>query len=629
MAGGLLLVALVVLAGVLAAPGRAQAHAFLLWTTPVADGAVASGPAELELVFSEPVVAPDVELRDATGRPVATGAPRPGGDGRAVRVPIQTDLATGVYTVRWEVTGADGDRHGSEYRFAVGAAVVEPGTRADTGSPVAWGQAALRWLLFAALAAALGALVGQRLVRSARVVNPNLPEIRSWLPVASLAGALAVAGLAVPLAGDLLGSTAGRVVCVELAGFAAAAVLGSWGRPVWAAVPLLAVVAAEGVRSHAQTDTPGAGGALVVLHLAAAAVWVGALVHVVRAGWAWRSRPAAVWWLVGGYARLALWVAGGVLAAGTVLALLLVPAEALVTTGYGRTLLVKLALVAAAVALAGTGRWWLRRRGRPAALARTAALEGGVLVAVLAASAALTASPTAGSQPTDPPPPPPVGVVQPIGTLAGRLGLAIAASQGQLVVHVSAPQFGDYYQQPPGSSYTLAGRLAPASGEPVELAFQPCGRDCFVAAAGWADGDNLLSVRAEAEGWRGGQASVVVPWPVAPAGDEVAQVVDAMQRAGAFTVWESVTSDSTTPMPAPQPLPVTADWFLAGEPYGTGVAPQAVVLDDGADRRRRLRLGFPAERRFAELVLDPEGRITSATLSGPKHLIRRQFRYDD
>jgi copper transport protein len=99
-----------------------------------------------------------------------------------------------------------------------------------------------------------------------------------------------------------------------------------------------------------------------------------------------------------------------------------------------------------------------------------------------------------------------------------------------------------------------------------------------------------------------------------------------VQRAGAFTVWESVTSDTAALMPAPQRLPVTAGWFLANEPYGTGVAPQAIVLPDEAGRR--LRLGFPAERRLAELVLNPGGRIVSATLSDPKHIIQRQFRYD-
>ncbi|MGH3680251.1 MAG: copper resistance CopC/CopD family protein [Natronosporangium sp.] len=624
------LVATAVVVAVLATAGPASAHATLLVTTPLADGAVAEPPSHVELVFNERVVVHEVALRDAAGKRYPLGAASLGGGGRAVMVPVEAELPTGAYAVRWEVTGTDGDRHGDEFRFAVGAAVVAPGTSIG-GLDVAWGSAGLRALLFAALAVALGGLVGQWLVAGARAVNPELPEVSSWLPVATLAGAGAAVGLAVPLAGQLLGSTPGRVLLAELVGFAAAAGLVALRRPMWAVVPLLAVVAAEGIRSHAQTSQPGWGAVLTGLHLAAVAVWVGALLHVVRAGWAWRASRAAVWWLVSGYSRLALWLAAGVVAAGVVLALLLVPLDALTSTSYGRTLLVKLGLVITAVALAATGRWLLRRRRDPARLARTATAEASVLVVVLAVSGVLTATPPAGQQSTHPPPPPPVGPVQPIGTMAGQLGLALAASDGQLVVRVSTPRLGDYYDVPADRTFTLGGRLAPADGEPVTVDFRACGDDCFVAGAGWAEGDNLLTLRADAEGWRGGEASVVVPWPVTAIGDqELGRVVGAMDRAGEFTVVESISSDTSRPMPEPAPLPIDAGTFLSDEPYGTGVAPQGVVLpDDGGDGRMRLRLGFPAERRFAELVVDTDGRILSEVLTGPKHVIRRSFLYQD
>lgn len=621
------LMAAVALVGVLAAGGPAAAHATLLVTTPLADSAVAEPPAYVELVFNERVVVHEVVVRDPAGKRYPLGAAATGGGGRAVTVPVEADLPTGVYTVRWEVTGTDGDRHGDEFRFAVGAAVVEPGTSIG-GLDVAWGSAALRGLLFAALAVALGGLAGQRLVAGARAVNPGLPEVSSWLPVATLAGVGAAVGLAVPLAGEL-DSWPGRVVVAEAVGFAAAVVLVALRRPVWAAAPLLAVVVAEGVRSHAQTSAPGWGAVLTGVHLAAVAVWVGALLHVVRAGWAWRARRAAVWWLVSGYARVALWLAGGVVAAGVTLALLLVPLDAWTTTLYGRTLLVKLALVTTAIALAATGRWWLRRRSHPARLARTATAEASVLVVVLAVSGVLTATPPAGQQSTYPPPAAPVGPVQPVGAMAGQLGLAIAASDGQLVVRVSTPRLGDYYDVPADRTYTLAGRLAPADGEPVTLEFRACGDDCFVAYAGWARGDNLLTLRADAQGWPGGAASVVVPWPVVEIGDQdLGQVVAAMDRAGTFTVVESITSDTNRPMPEPRPLPIDADQFLDDQPYGTGVAPQGVRLPDGGDGRMRLRLGFPAERRFAELTVDADGRIRSEILTGPKHIIRRSFEYE-
>lgn len=622
------LVTAAALVAVLAGGATASAHATLLVTTPIADGAVAEPPTYVELVFNERVVVHEVALRDAAGESAELGAAAMGAAGRAVTVPVEAELAAGVYTVRWEVTGTDGDRHGDEFRFAVGAAVVDPGASTGGGLDVAWGSAVLRGLLFAALAVGLGGLVGQWLVRAARAVNPDLSEVASWLPAAALVGLGAAVGLAVPLADQLLDSVPGRVVLAEAAGFAAAAGLVAVGRAGWAVVPLLVVVAAEGVRSHAQTSQAGWGGGLAAVHLAAAAIWAGALLHVVRSGWAWRARRAAVWWLVSGYSRMALWLAGGVLAAGVLMALLLVPLDALTTTSYGRTLLVKLALVTTAVTLAASARWLLRHRREPSRLARTATAEASVLVVVLAVSAVLTATPPADQDSTYPPPPPASGPVQPIGTLAGQIGLAIAASDEQLVVRVSTGRLGDYYDVPAQPEYTLAGRLVPAGGEPTSLAFRACGDDCFVADAAWGEGDNLLTLRADAERWRGGDASVVVPWPVTPIDErQLQRVVAAMDQAGEFTVMESMTSDTRTPMPPPRPLPIDADTFLSDEPYGTGVAPQGVVLPD-VDGRTRLRLGFPAERRFAELVLDPDGRIMSEILTGPKHIISRSFRYD-
>lgn len=67
---------------------------------------------------------------------------------------------------------------------------------------------------------------------------------------------------------------------------------------------------------------------------------------------------------------------------------------------------------------------------------------------------------------------------------------------------------------------------------------------------------------------------MVVPWPVTAVDQEVAQVVAAMRNAGEFTVLEAFTSDTNQPVPQPEPLPVTADWFLANEPYGNGVTPR-------------------------------------------------------
>jgi copper transport protein len=392
---------------------------------------------------------------------------------------------------------------------------------------------------------------------------------------------------------------------------------------------LLFVVAAEGVRSHAAVTTPGWGAALTGVHLAVAAVWVGALLHAARAAWAWRTWPPAVRWVALAYARLALWLVLTVVATGTVTAVLLVPWAALTTTDYGRILLVKLGLVGVAIVLALVGRRALAGPdGRLGRLRRATRVEAGVLVGVLALSATLVSAPPArGAQAA--PPPAPVGVVVPFGDLAGQVGVSAAASERQLVVRLSTPRRGDYYGPEERAEYRLSGSLAHGTGgQPVELDFRDCGEGCFVAPAAWGEGDNLLALRVGAAGWAGGTVAARVAWPPQPAGDLLPAIVAAMRAAGEFEVFEAVTSDTRTPLPEPVRLQLDGEFFLASEPYRSGEAPVAVVTSRG-DEPRRLALAFPAERRHAALTLDERGRIVEETLVDPKHLVRRRFVYRD
>jgi putative copper export protein len=71
---------------------------------------------------------------------------------------------------------------------------------------------------------------------------------------------------------------------------------------------------------------------------------------------------------------------------------ILVPAKSLLTTSYGRVLIVKAALVAVAACLAVAGRVWLRHRPEPGAgPALATKLECAMLGAVLAVVGLLTA----------------------------------------------------------------------------------------------------------------------------------------------------------------------------------------------------------------------------------------------
>ncbi len=131
------------------------------------------------------------------------------------------------------------------------------------------------------------------------------------------------------------------IAAVEVASFAAAAVLLRMRRAAWAVGPLLAVVAAEGLRAHPESVVPVGGALLTWAHLLSAALWAGMLLYVVRAGIAWREHPEAVRALVRLYSRAAVWLFALVVVTGVVSALVLVPLRSLFTTDYGRVLIVK------------------------------------------------------------------------------------------------------------------------------------------------------------------------------------------------------------------------------------------------------------------------------------------------
>ncbi len=276
-------------------------------------------------------------------------------------------------------------------------------------SPGLWVLALLRWLMFAGLAAALGGVAARGLARRHGGPAPA-PLPGPWALRASLLGLVASAGLVIEVLGHgslaaglahlwlgqlwrtrVLSAGQGIIALVEFASFGAAAVLLRLRRPGLSVLPLFAVVTAEGFRAHPEGIVPVGGALLTWAHLVPAALWAGMLLYVVRAGIAWRSDPAAVRRLVGLYSRAAAWLFATVVITGVVTALVLVPVGSLLTTSYGRVLIVKAALVTAAACLALAGRMWLRREPRPGAgPALATKLEIGTLAVVLAVTALLS-----------------------------------------------------------------------------------------------------------------------------------------------------------------------------------------------------------------------------------------------
>jgi putative copper export protein len=308
----------------------------------------------------------------------------------------------------------------------LGAGIAARGT-GELRIPGAGITTALRVVVFAALAVHLGELAGARLIRTAAprpgvapgpvgAVQPGRepavvlppgqvptatgrpllaftgPVPRGWSVAAALAGSVASAGQIVVLASvsglditAVYGTEEGRLLLVMANGFLLAAGCATLSRPLLALVPLAAVVGAEALRAHPEPYSPLLGAGLTVVHLTAASLWTGGLLHVLRAMWLRRADPAGGRALLARYARFAGWLFGALAATGTASALRRLPVDVVFSTAYGRVLTVKLLLLLVVAALALAARRRMRRAGdaTPPARAELAALALVVLLSAI------------------------------------------------------------------------------------------------------------------------------------------------------------------------------------------------------------------------------------------------------
>jgi copper transport protein len=625
-AAALVTVASLVLALLLGTGAPASAHATLLFTSPAADATVPDSPSSLVLVFDQPVGAGSsaVRLTPAAG----LGKPTRSQGGRTLTLPVRGKLAEGVHSVDWQVTAEDGDIMTGSYRFAIGPRSVALASGQSTTAKDPLPTTILRWLLFTALAWLLGEATLSRL--AAPVPDAPSQRARSWSLPAALVGCAAALGLTALVIGDgslrsATGTRPGVLSLIEVAGFALAAVAVVLHRRAWAVVPLGAVVVAEALRAHPQSEQAVAGPVLTFVHLAAAALWVGTLVQVLRTMVAWRGERDASRRLLLAYARLAAWLFAAVVTTGVIAALLLVPLDDVFTTAYGQVLLVKIGVVALVAALAYTARRRLHRR--PGRLPyRPARLEASVLAVVLALSATLTIlrAPADTNRPLSFAPPT-TGRVVPAGTRAGEIGISARASTGQLIIELTAPQVGDASKP----SYGLSATLADPRGTRRALKLRGCGTGCFYTPLTWRKGTSHLTLTASAgEEWAGGRAGLALTWPAHPDAALLRETVAAMKKAPRFTLHELVTSNTARGLGDLKQLPITGKEFLAAEPYGSGTAPVTSRLPD-ENGHRRLALSYPAEHTQLDLTLDETGRIVHETLTAPNHLVTRTFVYPE
>ena len=165
----LLLLPILLLGALLAAPATVHAHAVLVDSSPERGTAVTRSPERVVFRFNEPVETAfgSVRVFDAGGDRVDTGgAEHPGGDGEAVSVGLRPDLPDGSYTATYRVVSADSHPISGGFVFSVGEGAAAPAAAvaglvddgdAGAGTDVAFGAA--KAMSYATIALALGGVL--------------------------------------------------------------------------------------------------------------------------------------------------------------------------------------------------------------------------------------------------------------------------------------------------------------------------------------------------------------------------------------------------------------------------------------------------------------------------------------
>ena len=420
------------LLGLLAVPlgpaDPAAAHAYLQDSDP-ADGAVLpAAPDQVVLTFSERVqlVPERVLVVDPDGERVEAGEPTV--DGTVVTIPVAPDGPRGTYLVSFRVISADSHPVAGALVYSVGAPSATPPVPGGAGEDSAAGSAlsVAKYVGYAGLVLVVGSAAVLVLLWPRRLSRRGAARLL-WTGVGLVAvGALAALWLQAPyttgrpvmdVSGadlrEVLSTTYGQAHLVRLGVLAAAVWLlrqVTAGRDTRSDVMLLSLLGVIGlgtwpVAGHAvASPLPLVGVAAGTAHLAAVAFWAGGLVVLAtillrRADQRELGAILPAW---SGWAATAVAV---LLLTGLVRAALETGAPAaLLTTSYGRLLLVKVGLVALVVAVAWSARRLVRHRlgaGGPGAVRTTVAVEAALLAGVLALSSVLVQTPPARTEAAD------------------------------------------------------------------------------------------------------------------------------------------------------------------------------------------------------------------------------------
>lgn len=404
----------------LAVPAAAAAHATLERSSPSFQQELARGPAQVRLSFDEAVkVFPDsIVVVDARGRRISRTA-HSLADRRLVAVSLGR-AHRGGYTVRWHVMSDDGHVVSGVYTFGVGEPAPPPTAAYGASGPTRT-EDVIRWAYFLGLALLVGGLGFRLLVLGPGPLPPRLARRFFRTTGIGVVTVLEVGIAAFVLrADDALQLGFGRLLYADLSpialtpfgtafvamtlGFALVSALLylAWLTErtafLWPAF-LLGAAFASGLSLSGHSAADAGHSWLSELadwvHLTAACLWIGGLLQLALVVFPAAPELRRVAFLR--FSRYATVLVALLLAAGIYLSVLRLPhLRDLWTQGYGRVLLVKLALVALALAWGGVHRQVVRPRleqpGVLGRLPRSLAGESLVGVAILLAAAVLVDS---------------------------------------------------------------------------------------------------------------------------------------------------------------------------------------------------------------------------------------------
>ncbi|MGH3397558.1 MAG: copper resistance protein CopC, partial [Streptosporangiaceae bacterium] len=392
----------------LAFASPASAHAVFVSASPAPGASLARPPATLRIVFSEPL-APTlsgVELEASSGRPVQPRSAQVDPHDHSAYELSLPRLRPNRYTVIWHTTSQiDGHFRAGSYTFTVlepdgaappvGSGVTGlPAEPAQLPTPV---QAATSWAglagLFLVVGAALMLLLGG-------LSRPPTARLFGWLlavaGAATLGGVLgqfaatwAPTGWQATALASVLGSGAAKWLWLRLGAVAAALLAWPWRaraaratrRVVLAAAALAMVVSFAATAHPAASTYPVAGLAFITVHVLAASVWLGGVLGLATV-WSLARRhgasPGERRVLLRRFSLVAGMAVPAVAATGAASALLeLGSITDFVRSGYGISLLAKLA-VAAAVGAVAVSNVLLHRRGPVTAPERAGRVRTGL-----------------------------------------------------------------------------------------------------------------------------------------------------------------------------------------------------------------------------------------------------------